>query len=177
MAPLTAVVAPRKLYRLNRSICPTTIVYGCIDPWRVNALLIFLHEELGLEDGEFILMLNPGGIMSLCPHGLASEYFHILELSEFCFKKFSSIRTAVGINHDNCGGYEHVIEKHGPRFLRGMSVGALQMRHLANEWVPHVRLAAQVRPADAEDLRFRAFHMHDSEKDPEAVFFTEVQIG
>lgn len=171
-----ATLEASKLYRINRTVQPTTIILGCLDPWRVNDLFRFASEDLGLKDGEFIPLLNPGGIMHLSIREFPHDHLNIFDKVKFCFAEFPFITDVVGVNHDECGGYRHAHKAIGSRFLGDLQMRDLQMKHLRGKWISRVRTAARVRPPGVKDLRVRAFHMFGLENDPDQTFFKEIEI-
>ncbi len=111
---------------------PRAIVIYCSDPRFQKAYAEFLRTELGLSEGEYLPLINPGGIASLTePLKLPKEFKFMKDRLEFILENFHSVKQIILINHEDCRHYEQLKSLVGKLFLqRVRSMGERQTNDL-----------------------------------------------
>ena len=106
-----------KTYPVLPAAEPTTLVIHCGDPRFREAFTRFPTEELGLQNGEWVPYVPPGGIASLSePMSVPKEFKVLKDAIAFYIDHFRSIHTIVIVNHEDCAKYK-AMQKIVPLFL------------------------------------------------------------
>ena len=124
----------RKTYPAVSAPKPTTLILACPDPRLQQAVHRFIHEELKLTWGEYILLGELGAVVGVSVPSetteASHEFRHLKDALEFCFTYFPSLNRKISINHDRCARYGFFHKKFGPRFLTG--VGSMLGRQVSD---------------------------------------------
>lgn len=98
---------------------PEAIVVHCSDPRFQRAFTEFIHQELKLQDGNYIPLVISGGVGSLAePLKLPKEFRFMKERLRMFLERFESIHRLILINHEDCRHYDWLQSYIGKLFLQ-----------------------------------------------------------
>lgn len=107
----------QKTYPALPTAAPKALVFWCGDPRIQEAVNHFLHDELGLQYGEYVPITVLGGIASFSEQlSLPKDFKYMKETAEFCLEHFGSLKQIILINHEDCAKYKALRERIGPLF-------------------------------------------------------------
>lgn len=87
---------------------PTTLIVHCSDPRFQFAFNCFILNDLDLAQGQFVPIVVAGGPASLANPAMAKEMQFLNEQVVFFLNHFTSIKSVVLINHEDCGFYSKI---------------------------------------------------------------------
>ncbi len=115
---------PRKEYDVIVGEMPRMLIIHCDDPRFASAIHEFIHESvdeggLGLAYGQYVEISLPGGVSGMSEQLTLPKHFKVQkEQIEFVLERFTSVKTVVLINHEDCRAYQALRERIGDSFLR-----------------------------------------------------------
>ena len=113
--------AGRKVYPTIPHATPETIVIWCADARIQEGVHKFLLEEKGLDPGDYLPFVFPGGIApSFDPLGNPKEAWFFVRTIRFYLTHFSSIKKIIAINHEDCARYRALIDLMGRSRIRSV---------------------------------------------------------
>ena len=90
---------------------PKALIIHCGDPKFQKAFREFKRDTLGLEEGQYIPLIVPGSIASLCVGTFLPKNLKIMrEQIELLLKHYPSERIIL-INHEGCRSYGAMVAK------------------------------------------------------------------
>jgi len=90
---------------------PKALIIHCGDPRFQKAFSEFKQQQLGLEEGQYIPLIVPGSVASLCVGTFLPKNLKIMrEQIELLLKHYPSERVIL-INHEGCRAYGALVEK------------------------------------------------------------------
>ena len=90
---------------------PKALVIHCGDPKFQKAFREFKSKQLGLEEGQYIPLIVPGSVASLCVGTFLPKNLKIMrEQIELLLKHYPSERVIL-INHEGCRSYGAIAAK------------------------------------------------------------------
>ncbi len=117
-----------------RSEPPKALVIHCIDPRFQKAFDEFIHEKLGLDEGEYIPLLVPGGIASVgmgISEFLPKNHKVLREQIQLALEVYQAQEPRVIlINHEDCRAYASLMKKLPSFAIHGMTMLTRQMDDL-----------------------------------------------
>jgi hypothetical protein len=140
---------------------PTALIVHCGDPRFQKAFREFKSQQLGLQEGEYIPLIVPGSIASLCVGTFLPKNLKIMkEQIELLLKHYPSERVIL-INHEGCRSYGAIITKlqHvlntsiGDKQVDDLRFAAGLIRQIAQHYGAHTQVEiymARVRKEDGE---------------------------
>jgi hypothetical protein len=112
-------LGPKK-YTTTATATPRVLVVFCGDPRFQGPIRLFLEEELGLKEGQYLPFVIRGGPASFTVSDfLPKEAKYVTEGATNYVHQFKSIDRVVLINHEDCGKYK-LLQKAAPFFYMGM---------------------------------------------------------
>lgn len=97
---------------------PLAVVIYCSDSRFQHAFRQFVHEELHLQEGEYLPLIVPGGTASLSePLRLPKEFKFMKERLEFFRDQFTSVKRIILLNHEDCLHYRTFMKLLGQQML------------------------------------------------------------
>src|SRR5438093_11977281 len=117
-----------------RSEPPKALVIHCIDPRFQKAFDEFIHGKLGFGEGEYIPLVVPGGIASVCM-GISAylpKHHKILrEQIQLALELYQAQEPRVIlINHEDCRAYSNLMKKLPAFAIHGITLLTRQMDDL-----------------------------------------------
>jgi hypothetical protein len=140
---------------------PKALIIHCGDPKFQRAFREFKREQLGLEEGQYIPLIVPGSIASLCVGTFLPKNLKIMrEQIELLLKHYPSERVIL-INHEGCRSYgamiaklQHVLPSDvGQKQLDDLKFAGGVIRQIAQHYGAHANVEmymARVRKEDGE---------------------------
>jgi hypothetical protein len=140
---------------------PKALVIHCGDPKFQKAFREFKTQQLGLEEGQYIPLIVPGSIASLCVGTFLPKNLKIMkEQIELLLKHYPSERVIL-INHEGCRSYgamaaklQHVLPADiGAKQVDDLEFAAGLIRQIAQHYGAHAKVElymARVRKEDGE---------------------------
>ena len=140
---------------------PRALIIHCGDPKFQAAFREFKSQQLGLQEGEYIPLIVPGSVASLCVGTFLPKNLKIMkEQIELLLKHYPSERVIL-INHEGCRSYaamaaklEHVLTGElGARQIDDLKFAGRVIREIAHHYGAHTKVElymARVRKEDGE---------------------------
>jgi hypothetical protein len=140
---------------------PKALIIHCGDPKFQKAFREFKSRELGLEEGQYIPLIVPGSVASLCVGTFLPKNLKIMrEQIELLLKHYPTGRVIL-INHEGCRSYgamaaklQHLIASSiGARQVDDLKFAAGMIREIARHYGAQVNVEmymARVRKEDGE---------------------------
>jgi hypothetical protein len=140
---------------------PKALIIHCGDPKFQKAFREFKSRELGLEEGQYIPLIVPGSVASLCVGTFLPKNLKIMrEQIELLLKHYPSERVIL-INHEGCRSYgaiaaklQHVISTNiGVKQVDDLKFAAAMIREIVRHFGGRTEVEmymARVRKEDGE---------------------------
>lgn len=117
-----------------RSEPPKALVIHCIDPRFQKAFDEFIHEQLGLDEGEYIPLLVPGGVASVgkgISEFLPKNHKVLREQIQLALEVYQAQEPhVILINHEDCRAYSNLMKKLPSFAIRGITMLTRQVDDL-----------------------------------------------
>jgi hypothetical protein len=140
---------------------PKALIIHCGDPRFQKAFREFKSEKLGLEEGQYIPLIVPGSVASLCVGTFLPKNLKIMrEQIELLLKHYATERIIL-INHEGCRSYgamvaklQHVLTSDvNAKQMEDLEFAAGLIRQISQRYGAHPKVElymARVRKEDGE---------------------------
>ncbi|HLK68015.1 MAG TPA: hypothetical protein VKU19_31495 [Bryobacteraceae bacterium] len=140
---------------------PEALVIHCGDPRFQSAFREFKSRELGILEGQYIPLIVPGSVASLCAGTFLPKNLKIMREQIQLLLKHYPVERVILINHEGCRSYgamlaklQHVLGKDAvKKQLEDLEFAAGMIRQIAQTFGGHPKVEsymARVRQEDRE---------------------------